>query len=411
MNEVKAELPDNLKVNRVAIITNNTNCERHVQYYSTTEKYFLMNGWVVKDNFDVDMVVISGCGFHNMMLEKVKNTLNELEELGFTENVVMTGCIPTTHAEEWKKNFKGKLVQLHFEGLLDDMINASTKYKDIKAATMIRPHKDAQIADNEKVLHIKISEGCIRKCTFCVIYKAKGKHRSASMESIEEQFRKGVVNGYKKVMLMGEDTFAYGTDYGKTIVDLIEHLHKIDPTVEFFFSNMDHRWLVEYLDDIISLVQRGVIKNLHVGLQHTDDELVLKMGRGGISSSKTYEAIVKLKTACPELYLGVDIIIGFPGETDEKFENLVKFFKEEKYIDNVQHNGYSPVEGAPSAKFEDQVDPKVIVSRFIRLTKVLQERNVFNRKDQYSNFDVTYKDTRDNNFSFVKDSFIEEDKC
>ncbi len=411
MNELVTESQKELKVSKVAIITNNTNCERHVQYYSTTEKYFLMNGWVVKDNFDVDLVVISGCGFHNMMLEKVKNTLDELDDLGFSDNVVMTGCIPTTHAEEWKKSFNGKLVQLHFETLLDDMIDASVKYKDVKAATMLRPHKDAQISDNDKVLHIKISEGCIRKCTFCVIYKAKGKHRSSSMESVEEQFRKGVEKGYKKVMLMGEDTFAYGTDISITIIDLIKHLNSIDPEVEFFFSNMDHKWLVDYIDDIIALVKSGAIKNLHVGLQHTDDHILIKMGRGGTSSSITYDAIKRLKTECPDLYLGVDIIVGFPGETEEKFENLLEFFKEEKYIDNVQHNGYSPVEGAPSAKFEKLIDKKEVMSRFLRLTKVLNERNVFNRQDQESNFDVTYIDTRDKNYSFVKESFIDEDKC
>ncbi|WP_165456353.1 radical SAM protein [Pedobacter kyonggii] len=393
---------------KVAIVTNNTNCERHVQYYSTLERYFIANNWIICDSFDVDMVVISGCGFHNLMLEKVKNLLLELESIGFANNVVMTGCIPTTHEEEWKRSFSGTLVKLNFETTIDNLINAVVPYKDVNLTNIIRPHKKSEITEESKIFHIKISNGCIRKCTFCVIYKAKGKHISVPAEEIKAQFIKGIDDGYSKFYLMGEDTFAYGTDSGTTIIELIESLLLIQPNVEFNFSNMDHKWLVEYIDDIISLCKRGAIKNLHLGMQHTNDELLIRMGRGGTDHKKTYDAIVKLKTACPYLFLGVDIIVGFPGETETMFKELLEFFKNEKYIDNVQHNGYSAVEGAPSSSFSEKLQDKVIISRFVQMTKVLESRSPFNRLQTETNFDVTYQETKDNDYSFVKDSFLDQ---
>lgn len=408
MMEQNALKIENLVKKRVAIVTNNTNCERHVQYYSRLERYFIANNWVIKDNFDVDLVVISGCGFHNLMLEKVKTLLKELSSIGFEENVVLTGCIPTTHEEEWKKSFNGQIVKLNGEASLDGLINADIAYKDVKLPILMKPHKDVH-SDENKVFHIKISEGCIRKCSFCVIHKAKGKHRSVSFEEIADQFKFGLSQGKNRVYLMGEDTFAYGVDYGSTIIELINKLLEINSDVEFNFSNMDHKWLVEYCDEIVELCKRGAIKNLHVGLQHIDESLLIKMGRGGTSFKPTYDAIVKLKTECPELYLGVDIIVGFPGETEEMFKNLLEFFKTEKYIDNVQHNGYSAVDGAPSSSFEGRLDDKVIISRFMKLGKVLDERTPFNRKDE-NNFDLTYQETRDKNYSFVKESFL-DDQC
>jgi tRNA A37 methylthiotransferase MiaB len=391
----------------VAIVTNNTNCERHVQYYTTLEKYFMANGWIIAESFDVDMVVISGCGFHNMMLEKVKTLLADLSTANFAGELVMTGCIPTTHAAEWKSGFRGKLVALSGEAALDGLIDAKVPFRALGPVNILKPHKDTTVTDDDKVLHVKVAEGCVRQCSFCVIHKAKGRIRSYPIEELHRQIDAGVRAGYRTVFLMGEDTFAYGIDVGTTIIQFVDSVIARHPEIQFQFGNLDHRWLVEYTDEIIALCQRGIIRQLHVGMQHNDDHLLVKMGRGGIPFARIYDAVVKLKQACPELYLGVDLIIGFPGETEAMFDALMAFFEHEPYIDNVQHNGYSAIGGAPAASFDKQVAPAVIAARWYRMTRLLKQRTAFNREDQHSNFDITFRDTRDRAYSFIKDSVIE----
>jgi tRNA A37 methylthiotransferase MiaB len=407
--EESGEIETTLMPKTVAILTNNTNCERHVQYYTSLEKYFMANGWVISETFDVDMVVISGCGFHNMMLEKVKSLLADLNTSQFKGELVMTGCIPTTHKEEWRQGFNGTLVELSGEAALDGLIGAAIPYKDLKPVNVLKPHKDVVVKDEDRVLHVKIADGCMRQCSFCVIHKAKGKIRSFSPDSVYAQIEKGVKAGYKTIFLMGEDTFAYGVDAGSTIIDLVEGILGRYSNLTFQFGNLDHRWLVEYTDQIIDLCQRGVITQVHVGMQHNDDRLLIKMGRGGIAFERIYQAIVKLKTACPQLYLGVDIIVGFPGETEEMFNALMTFFETEPHIDNVQHNGYSAISGAPAAEFGGQVAAQLIASRWYRMTRMLRNRTAFNRSNQSSNFDVTFRDTRDRAYSFVKDSVMDLD--
>lgn len=405
--EESTEIDATLMPKTVAILTNNTNCERHVQYYTSLEKYFMVNGWVISESFDVDMVVISGCGFHNMMLEKVKTLLQDLNKSEFKGELVMTGCIPTTHKEEWKKDFNGTLVELSGEAALDGLIHAIVPYKELKPVNVLKPHKDVIVREEDKVLHVKVGDGCMRQCSFCVIHKAKGKIRSFAADSLYEQIEKGAAAGYKTIFLMGEDTFAYGVDAGSTIIELVEGILARHSDLKFQFGNLDHRWLVEYTDQIIDLCQRGIITQLHVGMQHNDDRLLVRMGRGGIPFKRIYEAVVKLKTACPQLYLGVDIIVGFPGETEEMFNSLMAFFETEPHIDNVQHNGYSAISGAPAAEFDGQVPAQVIAARWYRMTRMLQKRTAFNRTNQSSNFDVTFRDTRDRSYSFVKDTVVE----
>ena len=388
---------------RVAIVTNNTNCERHVQYYSTLEKYFMANGWYIKDNFDVDMVVITGCGFHNMMLEKVKNLLDELKTIEFEQNVVLTGCLPTTHASEWKEGFKGSVVKLDGEAALDGIIGATVPFKEVKPSNMLKPHEESMSTGDKKIFHIKIEDGCMRQCTFCVIHKAKGRVRSLPEEQIEDQFRKGIEAGYKRVFLMGEDTFAYGQDTGTNIIDLVNRLVAISSDIDIEFGNLDHRWLVKYIDGVIDLCQKGVISKLHVGMQHNNERLLIRMGRGGTTFQELYGAITKLKKACPNVYLGADIIVGFPGETEEMFKELMDFFEDEPYIDNVQHTSFSAIDGAPASNFADAVPSMIVGARWARLTRLLGTRTAFNRAEK-TDFDLTFKETRDNDYSFVRNT-------
>ena len=179
---------------KVAIISNNLHCERHYQYISTTEKYFKFNGWVVEDNFDVNKIVICGCGFHDAMWDKVSRALEDIKKTNFLEkNIIITACMPKTQEATLEKEFHGQVVEIGEEHILDKLIKAQIPFNDIKLVNMYRVHEKCRsVAQEHDMFHIKISQGCLRECTFCVINKAKGYIKSVPLDQIVHQVKQAV---------------------------------------------------------------------------------------------------------------------------------------------------------------------------------------------------------------------------
>jgi ribosomal protein S12 methylthiotransferase len=404
----------NKEIKKVAILSNNIECDRHIQYYGRVEKYFISNGWSIQTDFKVDKAVICGCGFHDFMYEKVSRLINKLKNEAISEkNIIVMACLPKTHEAELKANFNVTLVPIYKESILDDIIEAEIPFKEIIPQNMYKPYGGIDPKKKGEFFYIKIEEGCLQECTFCVINKAKGRIRSVPENEIEKQFIQAVKEGHRKIFLMGEDTFAYGYDNQKNILELVEHLLSIDPNVEFYFGHLHIRWFEKYAEGILSLCKRGIIKKLHVGLQHVDDELLKKMGRPA-EFSKIYNIIRNLKSECPDVFLSADIMVGFHGETKEKFEKLLEFFKEDRYFSNISHFGFSDVKGAKSYVMEDKVDPLKIVMRWEQLKKVLGNRSYYNPSGNSEcaeeEYRAIYQQTLDKDYFFLKDSYVETSK-
>ncbi|MCK5055782.1 MAG: radical SAM protein [Candidatus Aminicenantes bacterium] len=393
---------------KAAIVTNNVNCERHIQYYSHIEKYFKSNGWIIAEDFNVDKVIICCCGFHDVMHEKVLRTIEELKTIHFLEsNIIIMGCQTKTHEPELIKNLAVKLINFDREEMLDEIINAQIPFAEITPNNIFRPHKLCKIDEKNEYFHIKIARGCLRQCTFCVINKAKGYINSTPKEEILRQFRKAVERGNRRIYLMGEDTLAYGIDIDTDIIELTESLLAIDAHVELNFGSLHIRWLQKYASGILSLCKRGIVKELHVGLQHINDQLLKRMGRPCVFS-EIYEIIKTLKKECAHLFLETDILVGFPGETEEMFAELVEFFKQDRCFDNVRHFGFSDVRGAPSYKFEDKLSPHEVVVRWERFDKILRERSSNYKAESVRPSDVAFQLTHERDYIFCKDTFQDE---
>lgn len=393
---------------KVAIITNNVHCERHVQYFSTVEKYFKANGWIITEDFNAGKIVITGCGFHNAMYEKVERTLKEIRQFNFLEkNIIILACLTKTHEQELMKNFKGYVIGIHQEHLLDELIHAAIPFNDIKPVNVFKAHEKCGAENKEyENFYIKISEGCLRECTFCIINKAKGYISSIPFDTIAAQVKTALKNNRKKILLMGEDTFAYGIDAGTTIIELIKKLITRFPAIELNFGYLHIRWLRKYARDIVSLCKQGVLKELHIGIQHVNDHLLKQMGRPVIFS-EIYETIREIKRECPGFYMVADILIGFPGETEEIFNEVLEFFKQDTCFNKVKHFGYSDVKGAPSTDFKDKVPADVIAHRWDLLDKVLGERAYSNQVEESRIDNETFRITRFDDYSFCKDTFDE----
>lgn len=393
---------------RVAIVTNNVNCERHIQYYSHIEKYFKSNGWEIAEDFNVEKVIICCCGFHDVMHDKVLRTIEELKKFHFLENnIIIMGCQSKTHEPEFIKHTVVKLIGFNEEKQLDELINARLPFAQIKPNNIFRPFKGCNIDEKNEYFHIKVAQGCLRQCTFCVINKAKGYIKSVAPEEILAQFKKAIARGNRKIYLMGEDTLAYGIDIGSNIIELAESLIAIDAGVELNFGSLHIRWLQKYADGILSLCKRGIVKELHVGLQHINNTILKSMGRP-IVFEEIYSFIKKLKLACPEVLLEADILVGFPGETEEMLEELLEFFKQDRCFDKIRHFGFSDVKGAPTYKFANKLSPNEIVVRWERLDKALRERSANFKSGNAMPSDLAFQITHERDYTFCKDTFKDE---
>jgi MiaB/RimO family radical SAM methylthiotransferase len=393
---------------RISIVTNSLRCKRHFQYVASLEKYLLSNGWTIKEDFDVDKIIIAACGFHDAMYDMVKRTIDTIKKTHFLEkNIVLMGCLTKTHEMELLQEFKGQIIHFHDEELLDEIINAKVSFREIGPVNIFKPHKEClHIAPPTRLFYIKIAQGCLKECTFCVINRAKGYLRSVHVNEIVPQFKSAIKQGYRKIHLMGEDTFAYGIDIGTNIIDLVETLLSIDDNVEFYFGSLHIRWLVRYWQGLLALCKRGIIKEAHIGLQHVNDHMLKKMGRP-MAFADVYNIINTIKRECPDFFIGVDVIVGFPGETKKIFNELVDFFKKDKCINRVQHFGFSDVKGAPSYQFEDKVDQEEIVTRWIALKEILGQRAPHNQSDEEDNqVDLEFRLALEKDYFFCKDTFV-----
>lgn len=363
-----------VKKNRVAILTNNLICNLNSKYFGTMERYFELNGWEVRKDFNVSKVVISACGVTNNMFDVAKRAVDDLRTIGFPEeDIIIVGCQTKTHEGVWREEFSGQLVGIGKEEELDAVIGAALPFKEVEELNVFDPTGEGMAGDKEKQFAIQISSGCLQQCTFCAIKHARGFIKSNPIEKIEAQFRLAVQSGYKNIAMLGSDTFAYGYDTKDTnIIELLNHLLSIDDSVNFFFGNLHIRWLNEYCDGIIDLCNRGAISFINIGLQHINDDVLHSMGRP--SFLPTYEILKKIRKACPNLTIACEIMVGFHGETEEQFEELLEFFRQDKCFNIVSHFMYSDVKSVAAYKFQNKISEEEKAKRWKRLTEVLGDR-------------------------------------
>jgi len=391
------------KAPAVAIVTNNLICELNSKYFSRLEKYFSLNGWVIRNDFEVDRIVFSTCGLSDSMMDIVKNALGQLAGETFpTEKIIVMGCLPKTHETELQKVFQGKIINFGEEEQLDRMIEAKIPFREIDGTNVFR---------RNELFNIQVSDGCLRECTYCVIKKAHGILRSIPVADIEKQFRGAIRNGYRKINLVGVDTLGYGYDTGSNIVELMEYLLTIEPQVTFYLGSIHIKWLELYGEGFFNLCKRGLIKSLHFGLQHVNQEILKKMGRKG-NFAAIYADLRRLKDECPDLFISGDIIIGFPGETDEIFNEVMEFFKKDRCFSLINNFEYSDVQGAAAIKLPNKVSPAKRVLRWAELNEVLGDRlpNLALKKHtdiEFNRYRDAYERQNEMNYYFCKNSYVE----
>ena len=220
---------------------------------------------------------------------------------------------------------------------------------------------------------LKIQDGCNNFCTYCIIPYARGRVSSRDKDSVVNQAKTLVANGYVEIVLTGIHTAGYGEDMDNySFYDLLVDLVKIDGLKRLRISSIETS---QISDEIINLIGSNdiIVDHLHIPLQSGCDATLKRMNRK-YTTSQYLEKINKIRNYLPNIAFTTDVIVGFPGESDEEFEETYNFIKEVNYSE-LHVFPYSPRRNTPAAKMKDQVDDKIKHERVNRLLELSKKLN------------------------------------
>lgn len=325
---------------------------------------------------DAGVVVINTCGFID---SAVKESLDTIKE-AMAENgrVIVTGCLGAK--ADIIKNACPDVLHISGAHAYEEVINAVHQHlpPPTDPFTQLIPPQGIKLTPRHYA-YLKISEGCNQKCTFCIIPTMRGKLQSYPMTQILTEAKKLKQAGVKELLVISQDTSAYGVDtryqpvewQGKTVntrfYDLCEQLGELGIWVRLHYV-----YPYPHVDDIVPLMRDGLIlPYLDIPLQHANSRILKAMKRPA-SSENTLLRIASWREICPDITLRSTFIVGFPGETEEEFSELLDFL-EEAQLDRVGCFKYSPVEGAKANDLNNPISEEIKEERYHRFMQVQAE--------------------------------------
>ncbi len=322
------------------------------------------NGYeIVNDPADADAVIVNTCGFIDSAKQESIDEIIELGNLkreGTIKAIIVTGCL----AERYKDEITKQLYEIDAAlgiGANEQIADAVKKSLEGKK-TEIFPDKVCLPLEGGRIqstppytAYLKIAEGCDNKCTYCAIPMIRGRFRSRQPENIIEEAKNLAKNGVKELNVIAQDTTRYGEDlFGKPyLAKLLRELCKIDGLkwirVLYCYPDRIDDELIETIAE-----EDKIVKYIDLPLQHCNGEVLKRMNRHG-NNEVLRELLNKIRAKIPNVILRSTFITGFPGETEEQFEELAQFAKDMKF-ERLGCFAYSQEEGTPAARLEPQLD-------------------------------------------------------
>lgn len=328
-------------------------------------------GYEIVNNIeDSDVMIINTCGFIEQAKKEAIDTILEVAEYknaGLISAIVVTGCLAERYQDEIIKEMPEVDAVLGI-GANSDIVKTCDKAL-CGIVTTSFPNKCYLSINDERIIstpshwaYLKIAEGCDNRCSYCAIPGIRGGFRSRTIESCVDEAKALAESGVKELILIAQDTTKYGQDlYGKYSLDiLLKELVKIDGIewIRLFYC-----YPQRITDSLINVIanEEKVCNYIDIPLQHSDKTVLRNMNRVG--DGDDYRALIsKMRKAIPDLALRTTFMVGFPGETDEQFENLCKFTEDVKF-DKMGCFTFSPEEDTPAYDMQNQIDDDVKVRR------------------------------------------------
>lgn len=318
---------------------------------------------------DAEVIVVNTCGFIDAAKEESIDTildLAKLKESGKLETLLLAGCLAQRYPDELLESIPeadGILGPGHIRSINEAIEQAENHEKPIFAASLENDYiEEARREEVSVTEYVKISEGCNNRCAYCIIPFLKGNNRSRNMEHILDEIRHLVERGTREVILIGQNTTDYGIDlYGRyALVDLLKALRDIENLrwVRILYAYPDH-----FDDALIDEMKNNpkILPYIDIPIQHVADPVLKGMNRK--TDRRAIESLItRLRSAMSDIAIRSTFLLGFPGETDEDFHEVLDFL-EDYPLERAGAFAYSREEGTPAATMADQVADDVKEAR------------------------------------------------
>ena len=358
----------------------------------TIGKFKEHNYNVVNDEEKADILVINTCGFIDSAKEEAINTILEMAE--YKEKrckyLIVMGCLVQRYYDElvkllpevdlWIKLDEYDVLWNKIEDLVKRNIVEKSKTKKITKISEVpqmpmfsqEEYLDRTVTTGKNYAYLKIGEGCSNRCTYCAIPYIRGPFVSRKKEDVIEEAKDLAKKGIRELIIIAQDTTKYGVDiYGETkLASLLDDISKIDGIkwIRFLYSYPEG-----ITDELIDVVAKNtkIAKYFDIPLQHISDNVLKRMNRK-TNKKQINELISKIRNKIPDVTLRTSLIVGFPGETKEEFNELLDFVKTAKF-DKLGVFKYSKEDGTPAARLPEQIHGNTKTSRYNKIMKEQQE--------------------------------------
>ncbi len=375
------------------------------------ERYLLENGWLVERNMNkADLILFNACGRSSKTESHSIGIIKEIQsKMTSEQQLIVWGCLPKIDLEGLRKEYQGqisfgselselqqvlKLKQpidksfanylgtvwpvtkenapeyVRFEG---SAISQIWKKPALRWDGYLNSRFNLVRSKDPSIFYIKISTGCRRNCAYCAVRISRGPTKSKPIQSVIEEFKLGLQQGYRKFSLMGTDPGSYGVDLGCNFIDLLKELTALEGKYSIFLRNFHPFHLKNMLEGFIEVLETKKIKYVELAAESGNNRILKLMNRN--YTVEEYKNLIStIRKAYPPIIIRTQIIAGFPTETDEEFQDTMRLLDEITF-DYVEVYEFSARPGTVAAKLEPKVPKDVKRQRFLKLYR----KAVYNR--------------------------------
>ena len=376
-----------MKKQKISVVT--LGCEKNLVDSEIMMGLIEEDGFqITADNKEADVIIVNTCGFIDASKEESINTILELaeyKEKAGLKSLIVTGCLSQRYKEELMTEIPeidGLIGTGEFQRIGDAIRETLRGNKTVFIGNPVYSYENKLPRKRSTPSHyayLKIAEGCDNLCTFCVIPSIRGHFRSRSIESIVNEAKDMIEQGVKEISLIAQDTSYYGMDkYGKLMLpDLIKKLSAIE---NLRWIRLHYLYPGYFTKELINEFANNpkLCKYIDIPVQHSEDHILKKMLRPD-RKTDIKKLMGDIRKEIPGVSIRTSIIVGFPGETEEDFNNLINFVKEVKF-ERLGVFTYSEEEGSPAARLSHKVTQETKERRANTLMEV--QRSIAGARNQ-----------------------------